>query len=54
MYQKIAEFAIENSFPLIANQRRVPECDLGVYMTCVDAEAEKFKLPLDQVRPEDF
>lgn len=54
VYQDIAKFAIEHSFPIVGNQRRVPECDLKAYMSHVDAEQEKFHATLEGVFPEDF
>lgn len=54
VYQKIAAFAIEHSFPIIGNQRRVPECDLRAYMKHVDAEEARFHNALEGVFPEDF
>lgn len=54
IYQDIAEFAIEHSFPIVGNQLRVPECDLKAYMSHVDAEQERFHSALEGVMPEDF
>lgn len=54
VYKDIAKFAIEHSFPIIGNQRRVPECDIRAYMAHVDAEQERFHDSLEGVFPEDF
>jgi hypothetical protein len=54
VYSKIAQHAIKNSFPILGNQRRVPECDIRAYMGYVDAEQEKFHATLEGVFPEDF
>lgn len=54
VYQDIAAFAIKHSFPIVGNQRRVPECDLKAYLNHVEAEQEKFHASLEGVLPEDF
>lgn len=54
VYQDIAKFALEHSFPAILNQRQAPECDIRAYMSHVDAEQEVFRQTLEGVMPEDF
>lgn len=54
VYQDVAKFAIENSFPSILNMPSVPECDFQAYLQYVDVEQAKFSATLDGVFPEDF
>lgn len=54
VYKTIAEFAIKNSFPIMGNQRTVPECDLRAYMQEVDKQEAQFHAQLEGALPEDF
>jgi len=41
-YKKISDHMLEHKYPMFVNQRVVPECDLAVWLSRVDEEAEKF------------
>lgn len=54
VYKEIAAHAIKHSFPTMANQRTVPECDMRAYMNEVAREEAKFAAVLEGALPEDF
>lgn len=54
VYAEIAKFAIEHSFPMVANQRHVAECDIRAYMVYADAEEANFHAVLEGIFPDDF
>lgn len=53
-YKTIANFIIDNQFPVVGNQRTVPECDLRAYMLHVDAEEAKLHDKIQSASVEDF